>query len=161
LGAMSELQLHTFKMSDPREDTKKKFMERIPCIHEFGRMLAYSPEETNAIVRTKPVFPYSREQVEDMSKAEYRAAMAKWEQDRYGPFKDDESDIDTKYQKFREWNFKCVNDMYEDEMEHLDWLCDLIAKGKVHNMDMESTAAFHTGGIYFNADREIVIYNQR
>jgi hypothetical protein len=51
--------------------------------------------------------------------------------------------------------------MYEDEMEHLDWLCDLIAKGKIRNMDMESTAAFHTGGIYFNADREIVIYNQR
>jgi hypothetical protein len=146
---------------DDREITKKKFMKLIPCIHEFGRMLAYSPEETNAIIRTKPVFPYSRERIENMSKAEYRAAMAKWEKDRYGPFKDDESDIDTKYQKFREWNFKCVNDMYEDEMEHLDWLCDLIAKGKVRNMDMESTAAFHTGGMYFNAENQLVVYHQR
>jgi hypothetical protein len=145
---------------DDREITKKKFEEWLPCIHEFGRMLAYSPEETNAIIRTKPVFPYSREQIEDMSKEDYRKAFAKWEQDRYGPFKDDESDIDTKYQKFREWNFKCVNDMYEDEMEHLDWLCDWIAKGKICNMDMESTAAFRTAGIYFNAEKQIVIYNQ-
>jgi hypothetical protein len=158
---MSELQLHTFKMSDPREDAIKEIIKVIPCIHQLQRMLELSPEETNAIIRTKPMFPYSRERIENMSKAEYRAAMAKWEQDRYGPFKDDESDIDTKYQKFREWNFKCVNDMYEDELEHLSWLCDLIAKGKIRNMDMESTAAFHTGGIYFNADREIVIYNQR
>lgn len=146
-------------MSEPREDTMKKFMNLIPCEHQVGRMLVYSPEETNAIIRTKPVFPYSRERIEDMSKAEYRAAMAKWEKDRYGPFKDDESDIDTKYQKFREWNFKCVNDMYEDEMEHLDWLCDWIAKGRVCNMDMESTAAFHTSGIYFNAEKQLVIYN--
>jgi hypothetical protein len=148
-------------MSDEREDTKEKFMKLIPCIHEFGRMLVYSPEETNAIIRTKPVFPYSREHVENMTKAEYRAAFAKWEQDRYGPFKDDESDIDTKYQKFREWNFKCVNDMYEDEMEHLDWMCDWIAKGKICNMDMESTAAFDTSGLYFNAENKLVVYHQR
>jgi hypothetical protein len=147
-------------MSEPREDTMKKFMNLIPCEHQFQRMLELSPEETNAIIRTKPVFPYSRERIEDMSKAEYREAMAKWEKDRYGPFKDDESDIDTKYQKFREWNFKCVNDMYEDEMEHLDWLCDWIAKGRVCNMDMESTAAFHTSGLYFNAEKQLVIYNQ-
>jgi hypothetical protein len=145
---------------DDREFAKEKFMKLIPCIHEFERMLAYSPDETKAIIRTKPVFPYSREQVEDMSKAEYRKALAKWEEDRYGPFKDDESDNDTKYQKFREWNFKCLNEMYEDELEHLDWMCDWIAKSKVRNMDMESTAAFHTAGIYFNAEKQLVIYNQ-
>jgi len=145
---------------DDRESTKKKFMKLIPCTHEFERILALSPDETKEIIRTKPVFPYSREQVENMTKEDYRKAFAKWEQDRYGPFKDDESDIDTKYQKFREWNLKCLNEMYTDDLEYLGWLCDKIANGKVRNMDMESTAAFHTAGIYFNADKQIVVYNQ-
>jgi hypothetical protein len=145
---------------DDREIAKDKFMKLIPCIHEFERMLELSPVETNAIVRKKPVFPYSREQVENMTKAEYRAAFAKWENDRYGPSKDDKSDNDTKYQKFREWNLKCLNDMYEDEMEYLGWLCNWIANGKVRNMDMESTEAINTAGIYFNEDKQIVLYNQ-
>lgn len=143
-----------------REITIEKIMSTlIPCTHQFQRMLELSPDETKEIVRTKPVFRYSREQIEDMSKEEYRAAMAKWENDRYGPFKE-EMDKDTMYQKFYDWNLKCLNDMYEDELEHLDWLCDTIAKGRVCNMDMESTAAFRTSGIYFNADKQVVVYNQ-
>jgi hypothetical protein len=135
-------------------------MKLIPQKDDFERMLVYSPEDTKAIIRTKPVFPYSRERIEDMSKAEYREAMAKWEKDRYGPFKDDESDIDTMYEKFYDWNLMCLKNMYEDELEHLNWLCNWIAKGKVCNMDMESSAAFRTAGIYFNADKHIVVYNQ-
>jgi hypothetical protein len=138
---------------------EKIMMNHIPCTHQVQRMLELSPDETKEIVRTKPVFPYSREQIEDMTKEEYRAAMAKWENDRYGPFKE-ELDKDTMYQKFYDWNLKCLNDMYEDELEHLSWLCDKIAKGKVRNMDMESTAAFYTTGIYFNAEKKLVIYNQ-
>lgn len=144
---------------DDREIAKEKFMKLIPCSHEFERMLALSPHETKEIIRTKPMFPYSREQVEDMSKEEYRKAFAKWENDRYGIPKDDASDNDTKYQRFREWNLKCLNEMYEDEMEHLEWMCHWIAKGKVRNMDMESTACFHTAGIYFNAEKDLVVYN--
>jgi hypothetical protein len=145
---------------DDRDGVKEMVMKLIPCIHEFQRMLDLSPDETKEIIRTKPVFPYSREQVENMSKKEYREAMAKWEEDRYGIPKDDGSDMDTKYQKFRQWNLKCLNEMYDDELEHLHWLCHWIAKGKVRNMDMDSTAAFHTAGIYFNADGELVVYNQ-
>ena len=128
-------------------------MNLIPHKHDFERIMDLSPDEMKEIVRTKPVFPYSREQVENMTRAEYRNAFAKWENARYGMLKD-EPDKDTMYQKFREWNLKCLNDMYDDELEHLNWLCDKIAKGKVRNMDMESTA-----GIYFNAEKQIVVYH--
>jgi len=148
-------------MTDDRESAIEKIMKLIPCIHEFKRMLDFSPREIKAIVRKRPVFPYSREQVENMTKAEYREAFAKWENDRYGVPKDDDSDEGTMYRRFRDWNLKCLNDMYEDEFEHLDWLCDRIAKGKVHNMDMESTACFQAAGIYFNEDKELVVYNGR
>jgi hypothetical protein len=123
-------------------------------------MLELSPDETKEIIRTKPVFPYSREQVENMTKADYRKAFAKWEQDRYGPFKE-EMDKDTMYQKFYDWNRMCLNDTYEDELEHLSWLCDKIANGEVRNMDMESTAACRTTGIYFNAEKRLMIISSR
>ena len=138
--------------------TIMKAMKLIPCEHEFERMWELSQDDMKEIVRTKPVFPYSREQIENMTKEKYRVVCAKWESIRYGVSKD-ESDKDTMYKKFREWNLKCLNEMYEDDMEHLSWLCDWIAKGKVRNMDMESTAAFHTAGIYFNAEKQLVVYN--
>ena len=143
------------------ENAIKKAMKFIPCKDNFDRMVHLSPSEMKAIVCDKPTFPYSREQVEDMTKEEYRKAFAKWENDRYGVLKVDESGDESMYQKFRDWNLKCLNGMYEDDMEHLDWLCDWIAEGKVRNMDMESCGEFHTEGIYFNKDKELVIYNGR
>jgi hypothetical protein len=148
-------------MTDDREIAIDKIMKLVPCKDQFERMLGLSPSETKAIVRKRPVFPYSREQVENMTKAEYREAFAKWENDRYGVPKDDDSDEDTMYQRFREWNLKCLNDMYEDEFEHLEWLCDRIANKKVRNLDMEDCGEFLTGGIYFNEDKELVVYNGR
>ena len=143
------------------EDAIKRAEKFFPSKDDFDRMLYHSPDKMKAIVCDKPTFPYSREQVEDMTKEEYRKAFAKWENDRYGPPKIDDSSLDAMYQKFREWNLKCVNDMYEDEMEHLDWLCDWIAKGKVRNMDMESCGEYHTEGFYFNAAKRLVIYSGR
>ena len=148
-------------MTDDREIVTENMMKLIPCIHEFRRMLELSPDKTKAIVRKRPVFPYSREHVENMTKAEYREAFAKWENDRYGVPKDDDSDEDTMYQRFREWNLKCLNDMYEDDFEHLEWLCDRIANKKVRNLDMEDCGEFLTEGIYFNEDKELVVYNGR
>jgi len=153
---------YCIKMGDyDREEAKAKAMKLIPCEEEFRRMLDLSPREIKAIVRKRPVFPYSREQVENMTKAEYREAFAKWENDRYGVPKDDDSDEDTMYQRFRDWNLKCLNEMYEDEMEHLEWLCEWIAKGKVRNMDMEFCSEFRSQGLYFNEDKKLVIYNGR
>jgi hypothetical protein len=43
----------------------------------------------------------------------------------------------------------------------MEWLCDWIAKGKVRNMDMECCGEFHTAGIYFNENKQLVIYNGR
>jgi len=145
-----------------REITIIKIMNKvIPCKSEFERMMDFSPKEMKAIIRKKPVFPYSREQVENMTKAEYREAFAKWENDRYGVSKDEELDGATMYERFREWNLKCLYGMYEDDMEHLEWLCEWIAKGNVRNMDIESCGEFHTAGLYFNEDKKLVIYNGR
>jgi len=149
-------------MSDDREITTNKIMDKlIPCKDDFKRMLDLSPDETKAIVHTKPVFPYSREQVENMTHKEYLEAFAKWGQDRYGAMKAEELDEDTMYRRFRDWNLKCLNDLYEDVFEDVAWLCDLIANGRIRNMDMQSTATFQTSGIYFDEDRQLVIYNRR
>jgi len=150
-------------MSDSREIAIDKIMKLVPCKGQFERMVDLSPSEMKAIVRTKPRFPYTREQVDDMNYEEYCEAFAKWDHDRYGYGVPtiDEMDEETMYQKFRDWNLKCVNNMCEDEFEHLEWLCEWIAKGNVRNMDMEDCGEFHTAGIYFNNDKKLVIYNGR
>jgi hypothetical protein len=51
--------------------------------------------------------------------------------------------------------------MDDDELEHLGWMCDEIAQGKVRNIDMESCGQFLTQGLYFNEDSVLVIYNGR
>jgi len=151
-------------MSDSREIAIDNIMKLVPCKGQFERMVDLSPSEMKEIVRTKPVFPYTREQVGDMTQEEFCEAFAKWDHDRYGygvPTVDEEMDEDTMYQKFRDWNLKCLNGMYEDEFEHLEWLCDRIANKKVRNLDIEDCGEFLTGGIYFNKDKHLVIFNGR
>ena len=140
-----------------REEAKAKAMKLIPCEEEFGRMTDFHPDDYEAMLNNKPEFPYSQEEVVKMSKEEYRTAFIKWEcqtADHYIHFR-------FSYDKFVEWNRKCFNEMYEDDMEHLEWLCEWIAKGNVRNMDMESCGEFHTAGLYFNEDKKLVIYNGR
>lgn len=135
------------------EITIMKAMKLIPCEHEFERLWELSQDDMKAIIGPKPVAPYSIEDIYKMTEMESRLAFIKIREYR------DAISNDVMYEKFRNWNLKCLNEMYEDDMEHLDWLCDWIAKGKVRNMDMESTAAFHTAGIYFNAEKQLVVYN--
>ena len=140
-----------------REEAKAKAMKLIPCEGEFDRMVGLCPDEYEDMLNEKPVFPYSQDEVAKMTKEEYRAAFNKWEcetADHYVHFR-------FSYDKFVEWNRTCLNEMYEDDMEHLEWLCEWIAKGNVRNMDMESCGEFHTAGIYFNNDKKLVIYNGR
>ena len=140
-----------------REEAKAKAMKLIPCEEEFGRMTELCPDEYEDMQNEKPVFPYSQDEVAKMTKEEYRAAFNKWEcetADHYVHCR-------FSYDKFVEWNQKCLNEMYEDDMEHLEWLCEWIAKGNVRNMDMESCGEFHTAGLYFNDDKKLVIYNGR
>ena len=147
-------------MSDDREKVKAMAMKLIPCKNQFGRMLDLSLKDFEFIVGEKPVFPYSQEEVDEMMKdeekmdKEYKAAFMVWEDEllTWALFA---------YKKFVEWNRKCLNEMYEDDMEHLEWLCEWIAKGNVRNMDMESCGEFHTDGIYFNNNKKLVIYNGR
>ena len=140
-----------------REEAKAKAMKLIPSEDQFGRMTELRPDDYEAMLNDKPEFPYSQEEVAKMTKEEYRTAFNKWEcetADHYVHFR-------FSYDKFVEWNQKCLDEMYEDDMEHLEWLCEWIAKGNVRNMDMESCGEFHTDGIYFNEDKKLVIYNGR
>jgi hypothetical protein len=140
-----------------KEEMIAKIMKLIPCEGEFDRMTELCPDDYEAMLNDKPEFPYSQEEVAKMTKEEYRAAFIKWEcetANHYVHFR-------FSYDKFVEWNRKCLDLMDDDELEHLGWLCDAIAQGKVRNMDMESCGEFRTEGLYFNQDSVLVIYNGR
>jgi hypothetical protein len=140
-----------------KEEMIDKIMKLIPCENEFGRMTELCPDDYEAMLNDKPEFPYSQEEVAKMSKEEYRTAFVTWEcktADHYIHFR-------FSYDKFVDWNRKCLDLMDDDELEHLGWMCDAIAQNKVRNMDMESCGEFLTQGLYFNEDSVLVIYNGR
>ena len=66
-----------------------------------------------------------------------------------------------RYEEFREWNEKCLFNLYEDEREHIEWLYEWIEEGKVRNMDMEGCNAFRSMGIYFDKKMRLVVFNGR
>jgi hypothetical protein len=66
-----------------------------------------------------------------------------------------------RYEEFREWNDKCLHNLYEDEREHIEWLYEWIEQGKVRNMDMEGCNAFRSMGIYFDKKMRLVVFNGR
>jgi hypothetical protein len=139
-----------------KEEMIDKIMELIPSEDEFGRMTDLRPDYYEAMLNDKPEFPYSQEEVAKMSKEEYRTAFVTWEcktADHYIHFR-------FSYDKFVEWNRKCLDLMDDDELERLGWMCDAIEQGKVRNMDMESCGQIRTEGLYFNQDTVLVVYNR-
>jgi len=135
----------------------EKAMKLIPSENDFDRMANIDPDNYEAMLNKAPVFPHSQEEVAEMTKEEYRAAFIKWEcatADHYVHFR-------FSYDKFVQWNRTCLDMMDDDELEHLGWLCDLIVQGKVRNMDMEFCLDVHTAGLYFNEDKQLVVYNWR
>jgi len=123
--------------------------------NDFERMLDISAKDLEAIIGKKPVFPYSRADVEKMTREEHRAAIAKWEHETYTVW-----EIQA-YNTFNKWNSECLLATCEDQLDHLEWLCDSIAARKVAIMDMEHCGEFQAQGIYFNKNRKLVIYNGR
>ena len=141
---------------DP-EVAQKKILKHIPCEDEFKRMMDLCPRDYEDILAEKLEFPYSQGELMEMSKEEYKAAFTNWER----KIAEDTKNFSYSYDQFVQWNKKCVLNLCEDELEHLDWLCDWIAKDKVRNVDMESCGEFSTDGVYFNKDKKLVIYNGR
>lgn len=141
---------------DP-EVAQKKILKMIPCEEEFKRMLDLCPEDYEDILSEKLVFPYSQAELMEMSKDEYEAAFTNWER----KIAEDSRNFSYCYYQFVQWNKNCVLNLCEDELEHLDWLCDWIAKDKVCNVDMEDCGEFQTAGIYFNKNKKLVIFNGR
>jgi len=144
-------------MSEDIHTVKKieTIMKFIPSVAEFGRMLDISHPAFEYIVGPKPVFPYSQEDATMMHKEEYKMKFAHWEGDVRIWEKNG-------YDKFRRWNLYCLTETDADrELHHLQWLCNRIANKKVCNMDMEFVDPFQTAGIYFDKNRNLVVYNGR
>jgi hypothetical protein len=140
-----------------REEAQKKILKMIPCEEEFKRMMDLCPRDYEDILKEKLEFPYSQSEIIEMTKEEYKAAFTNWER----KIKEDCENFSYSYDKFVQWNKNCILNLCEDELEHLDWLCEWIAKGRVRNVDMESCGEFSTEGIYFNKDKKLVIFNGR
>ena len=140
-----------------RKEAQKMILNMIPRKEEFKRMMDLCPRDYEDILAEKLEFPYSQGELMEMSKEEYNAAFTNWER----KIKEDCENFSYSYDKFVQWNKNCILNLCEDELEHLDWLCDWIAKDKVRNVDMESCGEFQTDGVYFNKDKKLVIYNGR
>lgn len=137
-----------------REEAQKKILKMIPCDYEFDRMVDLALKDIEGIVGPKPVFKCSQIEAIKMDREDYKKKFVKWSSDS--------ADWQlSAYDKFVEWNKNCVLKLCEDELEHLDWLCEWIAENRVRNMDMECCGEFHTLGIYFNKDKKLVIFNGR
>ena len=144
----------------PEELKKKmvyKIMEFIPDMDEFEHMMKLAPDDFVGMtdVGPRPVFPYSREDVEKMTKEEYRVAFAKWENERYERWEDN------KYYSFRDCNSDWLNDIDVQKVMELYQLCQRIKRREVSYMDIGSGVHFEAKGIYFNKDKKLVIYNGR
>lgn len=140
-----------------REEAQKKILKMIPYEEEFKRMMDLCPRDYKDILKEKLEFPYSQAEIIEMTKEEYKAAFTKWERETAEHYKN----FSYSYNQFVQWNKNCVLKLCEDELEHLDWLCDWITENRVRNMDMESCGEFHTLGVYFNKDKKLVIFNGR
>jgi hypothetical protein len=143
--------------NNDREKAQKKILKMIPHKEEFERMMDLCPRDYENILKEKLEFPYSQSEVMEMTKEEYKAAFTNWER----KITEDYENFSYTYDLFVQWNKTCVLNLCEDELEHLELLCEWIAKGNVRNMDMESCGEFHTAGLYFNKDKKLVIYNGR
>lgn len=142
------------KMSNNYEPevARKNILKMIPGEYEFDRMVELALKDIERIVGPKPVFEHSQLEAIKMSKEDYKEKFIKWSSDS--------ADWQlSAYDKFVEWNQNCILNLCEDELKHLDWLCDWIAENRVRNVDMENCGEFSTDGVYFNKDKKLVIYN--
>jgi hypothetical protein len=136
------------------EAVVEKILKMIPCDYEFDRMAELALKDIEGIVGPKPVFKCSQIEAIKMDREDYKEKFVKWSSDS--------ADWQlSAYDKFVQWNQNCILNLSEDELKHLEWLCDWIAENRVHNVDMEDCGEFSTEGIYFNKDKKLVIYNGR
>jgi hypothetical protein len=65
------------------------------------------------------------------------------------------------YNDFIDWNIKCVMEYSEDDYNFLAKLCEKIRISQIGQMDMESCAVWDSSGIFFNKQKNLIIYHPR
>lgn len=70
-------------------------------------------------------------------------------------------DVNESYNIFLEWNLKCIMECSEDDFNFINKLCSKIAIKQINQMDMESCIVWDSSGIFFNKEKNLVIYHPR
>jgi hypothetical protein len=140
---------------DLKNKLVSKIMDLIPDVDDFKRIMDLNPDAFDIDIGPKPVFPYSQEDVENMTKSEYREAFVKWEYERYDVWEDN------KYYEFHDYNNDLLDDMELNELMDLFHICKRIKSCKMSFMDIKSDVPFKPKGLYFDKNKELVIYNGR
>ncbi len=72
-----------------------------------------------------------------------------------------EIDKNLSYEQFIDWNFKCINELSDEDKSFLKILCNKINNKKIGQMDLESCVVFETCSIFFDKNKNLVIVNPR
>ena len=85
----------------------------------------------------------------------------KYDYDRMDGNECDGIDANKSYNDFLEWNIKCIIECSEDDYNFIAKLCSKIANKQINQMDMESCIVWDSSGIFFNKEKNLVIYHPR
>ena len=65
------------------------------------------------------------------------------------------------YADFLSYNERIIRELPADDLAVLRRLCGMIKTSVVNLMDLESCVEFQSGGIYYNSNGQLCIYNPR
>ena len=65
------------------------------------------------------------------------------------------------YDDFLDWNIKCIMECSEEDYNFIAKLCSKIAIKQINQMDMESCVVWDSSGVFFNKQKNLVIYHPR
>jgi hypothetical protein len=85
----------------------------------------------------------------------------KYDYDRMDGYNCDGIEEGESYDDFLEWNIKCIIECSEDDYNFIAKLCSKISSKQIGQMDMESCVVWESDGIFFNKQKNIVIYHPR
>jgi hypothetical protein len=65
------------------------------------------------------------------------------------------------YNEFLDWNISCIMEYSDEDFNFLVKLCSKIGCNQICQMDMESCVVWDSSGVFFNKEKNIVIYHPR
>ena len=65
------------------------------------------------------------------------------------------------YDDFYDWNIKCILECSDEDYNFIAKLCSKISNKQINQMDMESCVVWDSDGVFFNKQKNLVIYHPR